>query len=280
MNEDGTPSTEAEAIAALVPRPFVELNFADLDRAVAVALPPEWTESITDLEEFSPEPRRQRGTIVVHDAPGFIQAVRQRNHEERYVALYGDEEKMALTAILNDDVNNVAGWRDNRVTLGLRRRPEWETWLANDGKLLEQTLFAEFIESALLEIVDPSAAVMLDLAQTFNAHTAADFRSSNRLANGATQFRYEENIDAQAGVNGEITIPEQLELSIAPFFGSEKFQVFARFRFVLRAGDLALGYKLTRPADVERGAFSIIADRVAEELPATLIAGVAPESRS
>lgn len=266
-------TTEAEAVAALVAQPAVYPVDAFTETVVA---PPEWTVDTLDHEHLADKPRRAIASVAVRDAAGFAAAVGQRRYQA--VALYADDETMALTAILNDDYGQVAGWRDNRVALALRRTPEWTHWKSKDGQMLDQKAFALHIEDGLHEVVEPAAADMLDLAQTFEATTSAKFKGGQRLKSGERQFVYEEEIDATGGT-GQVAIPDTFTLRVAPFYGSPPVAIVARFRFTLRANVLQLGYKLDRPAEVERAAFAATVEEVEKALDLIAIAGIAPAAR-
>lgn len=274
--------TEADAVRELAEATSAGAHVPVAEGVSTVALPPGWTLAVNDVERYGSKPRRSLGTINVHDAAGFTAAVVQRVGEgvDFPAVVYADEERMALVAVLNDDYATEPGWRDHRVELALRKRPEWEHWRRQDGHLLGQEAFAEHIEDGLAELVSPAPGVMLDIAQTFSASTSGRFKGGHRLADGRRQFVYEEDIDASAGDTGTVAVPEIIELAVRPFFGADRFAVTARFRFRLRNGELTLGYKLDRPDDVERAAFAAIRDGVAESLNTTPIAGVAPRARS
>lgn len=268
--------TEAEAVATLA----ADADVYDVAEHVQLlTLPEGHTHSLVDVERYVDQPRRSVGTIQVHDAAGFAEAVKQRQWDEHQLAVYADEETMALVAVLNDDAGGSPGWRDHRVSLTLRRRPEWEHWKKKDGHLIDQEAFATHVEDGLAELVAPGAAEMLDLAQTFHATTSARFKGGHRISSGARQLVYEEEIDATAGTGGDVAIPDTIELAVRPFFGAERYAVTGRFRFNLKGGTLTLGYKLDRPDDVERAAFAAIRDAVAADLGVTAIAGVAPAPR-
>lgn len=269
-------TTEAEAIANMGAKPAVE-DIEGAPGAQLVVTPPGWQPSLQDQETLLAAPRQARGYVAVHSAAGFTAAVEQRRDGK--IGLYADEEKMQLVAVLNDDHGAKPGWRDHLVTLELRRTPEWKHWTAASGALLGQDAFAEHIESGLDELITPEPAVMLDLAQTFQATTAARFKSGKRLSSGATQFIYDEDIDATAGAAGQLAMPEEFELSVRPFFGAPKYAVRARFRFRLNQGNLTLGYALVRPDDIERAAFKAIVDIVEEDLEESPIDGRAPDRR-
>lgn len=266
--------TEVDAAAELASEPAVYPVAEGVD---TIVYPPEWTVHTLDHERLFDKPRRAVASVVVRDAAGFGAAVEQRKFQT--VSLYADDESMALTAILNDDHGTVAGWRDNRVSLSLRKTPEWSHWKERDGRMLDQKEFALHVEDGLKEIIDPAAADMLDLAQTFQATTSAKFKGGQRLATGERQFVYEEEIDAAAGKAGQVAIPETFTLRVAPFYGSPTVDITARFRFTLRANVLTLGYKLDRPHEVELSAFQSTVSDVENALGLTAVAGVAPAAR-
>jgi hypothetical protein len=54
------------------------------------------------------------------------------------------------------------------------------------------------------------------------------------------------------------------ELGLAPFVGEDAYRISARLRYRIRGGDLLLGYRLDRPADVLRDAVDGIADRLGQ----------------
>ena len=228
-------------------------------------------------DQYPEHPRRLRGTVNVYDADSFVAAVEQRGQ----ATVYADEEKRALVAILNDDTLENPGWRDALVSLVLRETPEWSRWKAGSGQLGEQEHFALRIEDGAPEIVEPPAAVMLDIAQSFRATNEVKFKQAGRLANGETQFTYDENIQASAGA-GNVSIPEAFTLGVIPFIGGDQaYEITARLRYTLRGGELKIGYQLVRPEDVERDAFNaVLADVTGLMDGTTFLRGPAPAKAS
>jgi len=103
---------------------------------------------------------------------------------------------------------------------------------------------------------------MLELAQSFQAKTKVDFESAQQLANGRRSLQFKETVDARAGQKGEIEIPAEFKLALKPFVGTDPYAVTARFRYRINGGNLLIGYKLNRPADVQRSAFGDIVDAI------------------
>lgn len=278
------------------------------------AIPPGWQVVYTDNERYLDNPRRAVGEIKVRSSRGFIDAVKQRwprgpipadesvaGFGERLadamsapiedpaagavpalltrapVSLYADDSKQTLVAILNDDFGSTAGWRDHRVALDVSKTPEWEHWLKGQG-LKSQEAFAEVIELGQLEITDPPAAMMLRIAESFEATVNVTFKKGAQIRDGAQQYVYEETIDGKAG-GGTIEVPEGFTITVAPFIGGPRYVVKARLKTRLVSGKFTIGYTLERPEETERAAFKDIATDVAAALSLTAVEGVAPPPR-
>jgi uncharacterized protein YfdQ (DUF2303 family) len=219
-------------------------------------LPPGWTTQNFDGEHLLSQPRRTVGTVEAFTADGFKAAVSQRRENTAPVPVYLDEESFSLIAVLNDDLGMAAGWRDNRVSLALRRTKEWREWQDVSGKWLDQDTLAEFIEQHQLDIVTPEPAVMLELAQHFHATTTSRFQQGQRLANGQRTFQYAEDTAATAGKGGTLEIPEEFEIAVKPFVGgTTRYKLRVLFHYRVREAKLSLSVALVRPEDTLRKAF-------------------------
>jgi uncharacterized protein YfdQ (DUF2303 family) len=269
--------TEADAVAELAAGPeFLPVDAGDTGRML---LPPGWTSSRIDASFRLPAPTRSHGTISVYDADSFVAAVEARRVADPVV--YADEDRLALVAVLNDDTGPEPGWRDYRVELALRPTPEWNHWTGQDGRLMGQEAFAEHVENGLSELRSPAPAAMLDLAQTLHANVNTRVRSGRRLADGRVQLAYEEEVEASAGADGTVVIPDTIELAVKPFVGLPAYELLARFRYRLPrgGGEVTMGYKLNRPHEVKRAAYLDVRSEVATALAdALLIAGPAPDT--
>lgn len=222
-------------------------------------------------ERFAQYPERSRGTVKAVTQDGFVRALGLVVSDRAVV--YANPDTCQLVAVVNDDRAGDAGWRDHRIELDLRPTPEWDLWTKHQG-LGSQEKFANVIEEGQAEIVDPSPTVMLDLAQTFAATTAAKFRQAGRLQDGRQQFVYEEEIDAKAGESGSLAIPAEFLLGLRPFFGADRYEVLARLRYRLSRGELQIGYQLHRPEDVKRKAFDELVTAVESRTDLPLVHGI------
>lgn len=238
-----------------------------------------------DLDKYRDRPRRIFGTAVVHDADGFIRYLGKHGLPETEV--YADVTRQQLVGVVNAhetvdsgepidavDADAGAGWGDHRVLLQLHQTTAWKAWATLDRKLLDQVAFAEHVEDRLVDVVDPSAADLLEIAQTFSAKRKASFESSTRLSTGIVQVAYREEEESKAGKRGQLSFPEQITLGLVPFEGGTAYKVTARLRYRLTDGVLRIGFVLDRPEDVLRSAFLDSVLRVSTEVQHPVLNGV------
>lgn len=231
-------------------------------RAYSTVVPDASSHVQFDTYDLLSMPTRKTGHPNLFTAESLSTFV--NDHKGDGTALYADTENRRIVAVLNGHSTDRPGWGDLQATLRLRETPEWQLWMGRNGKIAKQTEFAEHIEDCLADIVEPEGAVMLELAQHFQAAVKVNFRSARQLADGQRQLVYEETIDAKAGQRGEITIPQLFVVGVAPFEGSAGYRIQARLRYRLADGQLFIGYVLDRPDKVVRAAFDDVLAEVEE----------------
>ncbi|MDT0306846.1 DUF2303 family protein [Streptomyces sp. DSM 44917] len=223
-------------------------------------------------DQYKDAPTRKTGTTTVRDVAGFT--TYYGKHADDATEVYADAERLTVTAVLDAHRADAPRWAGHRLTLALRTTDAWRQWLAKDGELSGQEEFAEFIEDHLPELLEPTAAEMLEIAQSIQGATKAEFQSSTRLVSGQRQFQFVETTTAKAGQKGQLTVPETFTIGLVPFEGSEGYRVSARFRYRLgRDGALSLGYKLERPGDILRTAFADVVTAIGEQITQPVMNG-------
>jgi uncharacterized protein YfdQ (DUF2303 family) len=232
----------------------------DRNTLYSLALPHGGAHMVLDTEQYGARPSRPRATYRPATVDALMAVIERYKDEDTTIWVHPTSGR--TIAVFNDNADDTAGWRDHRAELVLQPTPEWLHWESKDNIQMSQEAFAEHIEDGLLELVEPAAADMLELAQTVEATKGANFRSAIRLQDGQVQAKYEETIDAKAGQSGQLTIPTEFTLAIAPFLGENPYSVSARFRYRLNSGRLTLGYRLERPDAVIRDALTKIAERL------------------
>lgn len=233
------------------------------DQAYAFVVPQGAKVEVVDVdrEKRFDQPRRKRGTVHLTTADSLIAYVTDHDGKDGRTRLYADVDQRRVVGVLNGP-NADPGWGDHKAVLTLKTTPEWDRWVSLDGVIGDQVTFAEHLEDCLGDIAEPPGADLLELAQTFQATTSAEFRTGARLADGQRQLTYVEDIQASAGQGGDIAIPADFLLSLAPIEGSEPVVVKARLRFRVGNGQLRIGYILHRPDVVLREAFDNVLAKV------------------
>lgn len=207
-------------------------------------------------DQYRDRPQRKSGTVVVRDAPSFL--AYWGKHSTAASEIYADRDQLSVIGLLDayGAEQESTAWREHRVLLRLRHSESFKAWTAASRSLVSQTQFAEFIEDHRADVVTPTAAEVLELAQTFQANTKVTFKSSQLLRSGQRQLQYVETIEASGGQRGEMTIPEALELGLPIFDGATVAdQVTARLRYRIEDGRLKLGVVLDRINEVVESAF-------------------------
>lgn len=257
-----------------------EPSLLDPAQRYAYVVPPGGSVKVVEPAEDSQLPvlTRVRGHSLVYEVDSFKWL--WEKYSSGSSELFAHPKRHRVTAVFNADVSATeAGFRDHRAELVCELTPGWKAWAEMDGKLVDQETFANFLEDRLIDVVSPTGAAMLELAQSFEATTSVDFQSSQILASGQRQLQFKETVQARAGQTGQLEIPSVIELGLQPFEGGDRYRVNARFRYRISSGSLRIGVRLERPEDVLQEAFVGIADAVSSACAAPVLVGASPEER-
>jgi uncharacterized protein YfdQ (DUF2303 family) len=207
---------------------------------------------LTAFEDQRERPHRIKKTVETTDAQSFIDYFNRFADDNS--TIFVDVENRSFLGVLDyhegsadSEAANTPRHGSHLVSYKCPLTPEAKKWLDNNAAKKNQTEFAEFTEEGAPEIVEPSAAEMLEIALTMQAKTGVDFSSGIRLDNGQVQLTYREDIQGTAGTTGQMKIPSKIALGIQLFQGGDRYRVEANFRYRLSAGRMTLWYDLIRP---------------------------------
>lgn len=263
----------AELLAALT---AAGLNAEKVGPAVFVNVPPGYThKDITDLvEKASATPNRKRGTVHLQDIDSLIAYAGDQN-----VAglgyIYANTEARTITAVFNDHRHALAGWRDHRAVFTAELTPEFELWKAKNKCPMGQAEFSEFLEDNIADLQGPEGQNLLTVATTIQASTGINFSSARRLQDGQTQLTYNETIDAKAGADGALKIPQVFELGLRLFKNGSGYKLKSRLKYRLASGQVKFWYELDRPERVLEAAFDEYVQAVREKSGYAVLIGKA-----
>lgn len=262
----------AELLAALT---AAGLNAEKVDGAYFVNVPPSYThKDITEaVEKAAPTPTRKRGTVQLADVDSLIAyAQDQQAALEGYI--YADIDARTLCAVFNDQ-KAAAGWRDHRAQFTAEFTPEFKLWQKNNRQPMGQSEFAEFIEDNIADLQGTEGTNLLAVATTIQASTGIAFSSARRLQDGQTQLTYNETIDAKAGADGALKIPQVFELGLRIFKNGIGYKLKARLKYRLAGGSVKFWYELDRPERAIEDAFGDYVATVREKSGYQVLVGKA-----
>ncbi len=252
-NQDGP-----DGVYAVVPEGY-KLATADLSHMKAPAAP-----------------RRVTGTVVLTDVRSWMAYFDKYGDASSEV--FGDVHTSSVTALLNAPSSSASPeFADHRVILGLAHSPAWDAWIAKNGIWQSQTGFAEHLEDRQPDLVEPDAATMLELAQSFQATSGVQFESGSSLHSGQRRFSYLETTEGKAGHRGQLEVPTSIKIQVPVWRGvGIVVPMTARFRFRAESAGLKLGYVLDRLEDTLDAAWTDLLKELTEGLPVPVLAGKAP----
>lgn len=216
-------------------------------------------------EQQRPYPYRIKDTVTVLSAESFVEYFNRFADPHSHV--FADIENAKFVGVIDYHENgygNTARWKSHQVIYTCPKTKEWSGWLSNNNEKMSQEEFALFIEDNLTEIMEPNGAQMLEIAASLKAKNNVDFKSSIRLDNGETQFTYQETIAGQAGVTGQLSIPEKIKLAIKPFQFGPPYECEARFRYRISSSGLTMWYTLIRPHLIHNDAVTEVFSKISE----------------
>lgn len=221
-------------------------------------------DTIAVQDRYADAPRRAKGCAQLVTVESFAAYVKHLGAGAEFPT-YADG--LTVTTVFNGhQAVDAPGHGDLRAKFTARHTPGWLRWAAVSGKLLTQVAFAEHVEDCLADIAEPDGATLLELATTFEANTQVTFKQSTRLQNDQRRLTYEETIEAKAGNQGQLEVPERLILALQVFEGEDTIPVTCRLRYKITGDGLRIGIVLDRADDVVRDAFDQLVDRIAGQV--------------
>lgn len=255
-------------------------NLLEVGKVYAASTPDGVEEIDLTGDEYRATPRRLVAAVALTHVDSLL--AYWDKHYDGSSEVYADREKRTITAVFDAHHGSTIAdddrprWQSHRASLTLSLSDPLKAWLAADGRLFSQVDFAEFIEEWMGFVIEPDAADLIEMAQQFQATTKATFKSGFKLVNGQRQLEYTEEVNAT--VRGDaIAVPTTMTLQLPIWRGASDADEFeARIRYRVNhggPGQLGIGYKLVRPADVVDAAFETEIDHVQQHIGRPVLRG-------
>lgn len=224
-------------------------------------------EKLDDTQQYEAQrkapPPRVTGNRTVCDLDSFLSELVRRPLHDSASTLWGKATAGKLTAVYNDHDADVAGWRDDQLTLQLATDPDWAAWHQLSGKFMAQGEFGDKVEELLHTVVQPDQAELLEIIDSVRASSKGEFEASIERSNGGQKVAYSEEVTTKAGRKGQLEVPQLITLEVRPWEGhAELYLVDAYFRLRISNGSLQLAIKLKPTAQIVRNAWSDVTTKV------------------
>lgn len=217
--------------------------------------------SVISLEPLLARPIRIREQAKLTSVGSFVDYVNL--HKNANSIITADEEKNTFKVIVDYHDEQGANNRQHTGALTLERTTPMKVWLEANKRKMSQEQFGLFIEENAADIVDPAAAVMLQVATELRAIKSVDFESKVALDNGSFVFSYKEDVKGSTR-DGQTAVPQTFKIGIVPYRGmSEAYGVTARLRYRVSAQGLEMWYVITELDRVLETAFNEVRDTIA-----------------
>lgn len=130
------------------------------------------------------------------------------------------------------------------ATLHCQYTTEFEKIKGSSGTKFTQEEFALFLEDIIPHIDTPDAATLQEIVGTLQATNNVDFKSGIRTDNGQVSLTFKETIEAKAGVEGNLAVPQTITFGLQIHRGGSAYKLPARFRYRISGGRLTLWYDI------------------------------------
>lgn len=223
-------------------------------------------ESVGELfEEFRQFPARKAGTAKALTLGSLIELTNR--HKTADTAIFANTEWRNPSIVTVVDYHAVApegdpAWLKHRISYTFPLSDPWKEWIEKNGKAMEQSDFAAFIEDHIGDLSSPEIGESTDYEDKFNTKIAtpaqlielsrglqvfAGTRVKNAitLQSGEAQLVFEET---HTDADGKpLKVPGLFILQIAPFFQGELIRVPCRLRYRVAGSGLAWFFQIYRP---------------------------------
>lgn len=215
------------------------------------------------VDQLAERPRHLQQVVELYSIESFIE-YHNRFATDTSTVFVNQKEGLFTSVLDYHEAPNAPLHKRHKAVYKCPTTPEWSSWKKSDNEKMDQETFALFIEDNIREFLEPDGATMMEIATTLKAKNDVSFSSGIQLHDGQVQFSYQEKIDGNAGVNGQLSIPQKLKIVVKPFLNGAPYEMEAHFRYRVSQGKLTMWYKLIRPHAVHDDAVNDVRLKLSE----------------
>lgn len=264
---------------------IIDINGRDaLDKAGVLLVPDGMTslDLLPILERLADQPRRRRGTVAVHDLESLVELCERFKDDQSAVFASMEGGTPLMTAIFDYHQSGGPGvgkprFGEHRAVYRFPLSVEWQAWHGQDGKMMTQIEFAEFIENHIGEIVPVPVGEEGALAPetlALQQMLGGSFAPPNRMMEIAKGLAMKEGVSVKGFTSlptGEarmefitqhtdqdgkpLNVPTLFLICIPIFEAGALYRIAVRLRYRLRDGRVNWAFQMYRADRAIRHAF-------------------------
>lgn len=211
---------------------------------------------VEDLEKFLDNPVRTRENVAIGDMESLIAYTGKFQGDRTLCFALPDR----IGAVLDYHTSDSPSWGTHIVQYAYEETLEWKDWIAKNEQPFGQLELGEFIEDHMDNIVEPQAARLLEVVTSFQELRSANLTSAVNTQNGMVKLTFLED-----NKQGDVLLPSEIKLGIAPFKHGPSYEVRAKVRYRVTGPAVKIWYKLNRPDKVKDDAIKSFRDTYAEK---------------
>ena len=167
---------------------------------------------LTDLENFQEKPSSHKRDIDFDDLRGFVDYLNDYQTED--TICFADQN--AIVAIIDGHKKDTPSWCKHKISYKYKRSHRWDLWVRNHNEWMSQEDFADFLDSGLSEIIEPTHGDVLDIVKQFRA--TAKFEVNSDIA-GGEKLEYTKEVKGGGFKKEDIEVPDYLTVMLQPYDG-------------------------------------------------------------
>lgn len=169
-------------------------------------------QKIESTEPFLAAPLRIKESRKFDDLRGFVGYI--NDYKTDSTVAFASRERIQV--IFDYSAKNDPKWGSHKIEFTYKRSQRWQLWERNNNEWKPQEAFADFLDSGLEEITDPSQSSVLDMVKSFRATVNA--QAESEITADGTHFSYSQTVKG-GPKKTDLTIPEFLTVQVSPFDG-------------------------------------------------------------
>lgn len=228
-------------------------------------------ESVTRfVDENRARPVRRQGTANLCDLASLIDHVNLFKDDDSAIFANTDRTRPSITAVLDYHCKGSAGtprFGTHRSRYAFPVSDEWLAWTGAHGNEMNQAEFAEFIETHMVDVTEPSSAGesakvfadkngvafatpsrLLELSRGLSVNVGERLVQAINLQSGEKQIQFSETHSDEAGA--PLKVPGAFLVGIPVFRADARYQVCVRLRYRKREATLTWSMDLWRREEV------------------------------